>query len=389
MQERLYYSQPDVFAWETKIVSYGKKGDLYDVILEETAFYPEGGGHPSDTGAIAGLTVKDVFKQDDVVHHILPSLPSAEKVSCQIDSRRRIDHTQQHTGQHLLSAVCIELFNAPTVSFHLGIETVTIDIEIPDLTFDMVKQIEQRTNEYIYQNRKINTYYVTEAELESLPIRKMPKVRENIRIVEIDGIDVSACAGTHVKQTAEIGTLKILKTEKQKNNTRVYFICGFRAIADYQETHDTVMALSAKFSTNRNGLADRIEKLQQDQKKLEKENAILKEQLLAYRAEKMLSSTENGFLIQSFDDIPFKEVQLLSTQIIKKADIVVLLVAESENKVMLAHNGFSEVHPGLIFKENVTEFNGRGGGSNKTAQAGFPSKEDCSRFVQLISSMLG
>ncbi|PLS17138.1 hypothetical protein CVD28_13880 [Bacillus sp. M6-12] len=388
MHEKLYYTQPDVFEWQTKIISYEKKEDHYDVILEETAFYPEGGGQPSDTGMIADITVEEIIKQDDVVHHILSSLPSTEKVSCQIDGRRRIDHTQQHTGQHLLSAVCIELFDAPTVSFHLGIETVTIDIQIAELTTDMIKEIEQLANEYIYQNRKIKTYFVTEAELDSLPLRKLPKVRDNIRIVEIDGIDVSACAGTHVSQTAEIGALKIVKTEKQKNNTRVYFICGFRALTDYQESHNTVADLSAKFSTNRTGLAARVEKLLQDQKKLEKENATLKEELLTYQAEKMLARAENGLLVHSFNDLTFKEIQMLSIQMVKKADIVALFAAETVNKVLLAHNGFSEVNSGLLFKEYVGQFNGRGGGSNKSAQAGFSSKEDCRRFVELISTKL-
>lgn len=203
MTEKWYYTSPTTSEWTTTITSAKKDGDTYIITLSETAFYPEGGGQPCDNGVIAGIPVLEVFEKNEEVYHRLPSLPAASTVRCQIDMARRLDHTQQHSGQHLLSAVCIELFDAHTVGFHMGSEVVTIDLNVPSLSEEALTAIENRANELIYANIPVETYYVTKEEARQLPFRKLPKIEGNIRVVEIKGIDVSACCGTHVSRTGK------------------------------------------------------------------------------------------------------------------------------------------------------------------------------------------
>ena len=230
MTKKLYYTAPDVDVWTTTVTSVRQDGETYIVTLTETAFYPEGGGQPSDAGTIAGLPVLDVFDENGEVYHRLPAHPGMGAVSCVLDRKRRRDHTQQHSGQHVLSAVLVEQLGAETVGFHLGREVVTIDITAGALTEADMLAVENRANELIYANLPVETYWVTPEEAERMPFRKRPDVQGSVRVVEMKGIDLSACCGTHVKRTGEIGVIKLLKAERHRGMTRLSFLCGGRAL---------------------------------------------------------------------------------------------------------------------------------------------------------------
>ena len=385
MSTRLYYESPYTTDWEANIINAIKKDHEYFVTLDQTAFYPHGGGQPCDIGSINGIAVLDVFIEDNEVFHKVERLPEASTVTCTLDWKRRFDHMQHHSGQHLLSAVCLELFGARTISLHLGAEDVTIDVDQPGWTDEQLEAVEQEVNKQIYHNRPIHSYFVTNEQLMEIPVVKMPKVTDHIRIVEIEGIEYNACGGTHVARTGEIGMIKLYKAEKVKATTRIHFKCGYRALEDYNENLKIVGALSEAFHTGRSSIIDRFEKWEQERKGLQSRLEVLQEQNDAYVANELLSRLEGNVLAYIFKDKSLKELQTLAAKLISEHDILLLFVTTLENKVLLAHNGSQTIACGEFFKEHLSMFNGKGGGKNGSAQAGFSSSEDALAFFQFAA----
>jgi alanyl-tRNA synthetase len=383
MTKKIYYSSQYSTEWETIIKNSFTKEDQCFVVLEETAFYPTGGGQPHDTGTINGVEVLDVFTDETgEVVHMTERMPETTHAFCSLNWRRRFEHMQHHSGQHLLSAVCYKLYNARTVSFHLGQDYVTIDLDISELNQSQMEKIEQIANEEIYRNRSIHSYYVTSEELAKLPLLKMPKVTENIRIVEIEGIEYNACGGTHVLRTGEIGIIKLFKAEKQKGIIRLSFKCGSRALQDLNEGQQILGKIAAKFNTGRNEVISRIEKWEEERKRLESELAKVKEENNAYVAKELLLKKEEDFLFHVFDNKSFNEIKELAIKIAHEHNLFILFAATEENKVILVHNGTKNLSCGKFLKEHLGSFNGKGGGNDKTAQAGFQSKEDTVNFFE-------
>lgn len=388
MINKLYYDSPYIREWTTSIKEVIEREDGLYVILEATAFYPHGGGQPCDTGTINGINVLDVVIEETEILHKVDKMPATAEVTCKIDWDKRFDHMQHHSGQHLLSAVCLNLYNIRTVSFHLGKDYVTIDVEAPQLTQNQLNTIEEEVNQQVYSNRRIQSYLVTNEEVKALSLVKMPKVTENIRIVEIEGIEHNACGGTHVAQTGEIGMIKLYKTEKQKGVTRIYFKCGNRALKDYNETLSIIDTLSTKFNTGRSDILDRIGKWEEEQKELQSQVDILKEKVDSYQANELLMNHDGNLLAHIFEDKSLKDLQYFSAKLATENDLIILLASTSENKIILAHNGTQAISCGALFKEHLRDFNGKGGGNDKSAQAGFSSSEDVVRFFKFVSSLV-
>lgn len=388
MTEKIYYTSPYTKEWVTRIKDSFIKENQYYVILEKTAFYPTGGGQPNDRGTINGIDVLDVFTEDGVVVHKIERLPETSKASCTLNWKRRFDHMQHHSGQHLLSAVCYLLFDAKTVSFHLGQDYVTIDLEIPELSQIQLNNIEQTVNEEIYNNRNIHTFFVTNEEVKELPLLKMPKVTEDIRIVEIEGIEYNACGGTHVSRTGEIGIIKLFKTEKQKGTVRLYFKCGTRALQHINESQQILGEISAKFNTGRSQVLDRLEKWEEEKKKLETELVKMREENYSFLAKELLLKKEDDFLSYVFKDKPFDELKDLAIKMAHEHNLIILFASALENKTIVVHNGTKTVSCGKFLKENLGTFDGKGGGNDKTAQAGFQTKEDTLNFFEFARKEL-
>ncbi|MGV3465193.1 MAG: alanyl-tRNA editing protein [Heyndrickxia sp.] len=386
MTTRLFYIEPKMFEWSTAITSIQEVNNKIIVTLAETAFYPTGGGQPHDIGYLDSIKVLDVFEENDEIYHTLETKPVNTAVHCKIDAKRRIDHTQHHTGQHLLSAVCIELFDAHTLSFHLGEVTVTIDLDVPELTENQLKAIEEKANEYIYDNKAVKTYIVTEDELSSIPIRKIPDVKGDIRIVEIEGLDYSACCGTHVKRTAEIGLIKLIKTEKQRGNIRLHFLCGFRAIIDYQEKHDILTALTKNLSTSKEDIIARIDKLESEKKDMQRKLDAALSENAHFLAQDLLQSNQEGVIVKSFPEKSIQDLQVLSRQLIANTDKMIVLASLLDKRCLIQHNGKSDFHCGQFVKENISSFNGKGGGSSNHAQVTFSSESDMAAFMEMMKN---
>ncbi|MFC0188652.1 DHHA1 domain-containing protein [Fictibacillus aquaticus] len=385
MKNKLFYSSSYITKWETKIISRFERNGKNYIVLEETAFYPHGGGQPCDKGIINGIEVLDVFRENDVIFHQIESFPETEDVHCQIDWDKRFDHMQQHTGQHLLSAVCRSKAGAQTLSFHMGTDDVTIDVDKPDISAAELAEIENIVNKEIYQNRLIKSYFVNEAELKSLPVAKMPSVIENIRIVEIEGIEYNACGGTHLARTGELGLIKLYKTEKQKGATRIYFKCGSRALADYETSLQILTELSAKFNTGRSEILDRIEKLEKSLQEQEKQMDLLKEQNDSYLAEELLSQKEGNYISRVFENKPVKDLIILANRITAKHDELVLFASMNEKKIVLSSGKNHTFSCGGFLKEHLSRYHGRGGGSDRSAQAAFNSIEDMRLFCDYLA----
>ncbi|WP_339315202.1 alanine--tRNA ligase-related protein [Paenibacillus sp. FSL R10-2734] len=382
MTNKLYYNSTYLTDWQTRISETIEREDGLYVILEETAFYPHGGGQPCDLGTIQGISVLDVISEEELVLHKLERLPDELEVTCQIDWNRRFDHMQQHSGQHLLSAVCLDVFEFMTLSFHLGEDYCTIDIEVPELTPNQFHSIEKEVNRQIYRNHTILSYFVTGEEASQLKLVKQPKVTENIRIVEIKDVEYNACGGTHVSSTGEIGMIKLLKAEKQKGNTRIYFKCGYRALEEFNSSLQILGTLSSKFNTGKDEIIDRIEKWENEQKQLQAEITLLKEKNDVYVAQELLAQQQGNLIAHVFEDKSLKDLQSLANKLTAQSTVPVLLATSAENKVVFAQNGNAEIFCGAFFKAHLGSYNGKGGGSDKLAQAGFPSWEDAFAFYE-------
>lgn len=382
MTNKLYYNSTYLTDWETRITETIEREDGLYVILEETAFYPHGGGQPCDLGTIQYIPVLDVISEADHVLHKLERLPDELAVTCQIDWNRRFDHMQQHSGQHLLSAICLDLCQFMTLSFHLGEDYCTIDIEAPELTTKQLHSIEWEVNRQIYRKHSILSYFVTGEEASQLKLVKQPKVMENIRIVEIKDVEYNACGGTHVSSTGEIGMIKLLKAEKQKGNTRIYFKCGYRALEEFNSSLQILGTLSSKFKTGKDEIIDRIEKWENEQKQLQAEITLLKEKNDDYIVQELLAQQEGKLIAQVFEDKSLKDLQSLAKKLTAQTSVPVLLATSAEYKVVFAQNGNAEISCGAFFKTHLGSYNGKGGGSDKLAQAGFPSWEDAFAFYE-------
>ncbi len=293
MTEKIYLKNPYITEINARIVEKKYSNNKFYLKLDRTIFYPNlAGGQPGDKGTIAGVKVIDTYEENNDIIHIVNENIDTNKVQLSIDWDTRLDYMQQHTGQHLLSSVFYKLYSAQTLGFHIGEDYVYIDITIPELKIEDIERVEIVANKIIYSNFSINTYIVQKNDLDRIPLREKPIVDSNIRIVEIDDIDYSPCCGTHLRNTGEIGMIKIRKSEKYKENTRVEFVCGNRALKDYSQKNLQINNISALLSINDTNVYEKVEKLYTQKEKLEKENRILKEELLKYKCEKLTNKEE-------------------------------------------------------------------------------------------------
>ncbi len=389
MSAILYYNDSFLREWTTTIVERKEQDEQYFVRLAETAFYPHGGGQPCDTGVINDIAVLDVVKEEEVIWHQVERLPIEDQADCQLNWERRFDHMQHHTGQHLLSATALQLFDAPTLSFHLGQDMVTIDIDRSSFSDAEMTTLEQAVNQRIYNNLAVTSYFVNAEQLAQLPIVKMPKVTEHIRIVEIEGVEYNACGGTHVAQTGQIGIIKLFKAEKQKGSIRLYFKCGARALQDYNDSLDILNTLAVKFNTGRKDILERFGKWEEDQQQLKTELEQLRKANDIHEAKQLSSQIQNQQLTHMFEHKTLPDLQRIAANLMAEQPLTVLLATSSEYKVFLAQNGHPQLKCGAFFKEHLSTFNGKGGGSDLSAQATFTSEADLIAFYTFAEQQLG
>lgn len=379
MKDKLYYENPYTKMFEAAVVEAGQEenGQPF-VVLNRTSFYPTGGGQPCDLGTVNDIQVIDVEEIEDRIHHRLSApLPAGTKqITGQIDWQRRFDHMQQHTGQHILSASFVELFDAHTIAFHLGRERVTIDLNIADLTEEMVERTEGLANRVVFDNLPITARFVNQDELASMPLRKPPTVTENIRVVIIPDFDYNPCGGTHPARTAEVGSVKILGWERHRGSVRVEFICGLRVTEELGKKHVILRSLSQQLSSNEAELPDKVARLLAERDSLQYTLHQKEKMLLEAEAKQLLAQAETigsiRLVAAVFTDRSMQELQSLGQQLTALDVNTVALLVSSGTKMQLVFTRSSDVNVPMnnLLKETLLLIDGKGGGNTQTAQGG-------------------
>ena len=371
MTERLYFTDSYLQQFQARVISV----DGQKVYLDRTAFYPSSGGQPFDVGTLGGVAVIDVVDEEDRVAHVLEKPLAPGDVTCEIDWTRRFDHMQQHTGQHLLSAVFAELFGISTVSFHMGSAVSTIDVSAASLSPSQTERVEERCAEIVAEARPVLITF--EDATADLGLRKASERTGMLRIVSIKDLDRRACGGTHVRSTSEIGAVQIRKLEKIRATTRVEFVCGTRAIraarADYRLLSDVARTLSTPFEEIPALISAQIEK----SKALEKTCQRLSTELAKREGAELHAATapgDDGIRRVTHTGPIDDAVRTRAQAFIAGGKAVFLAVSDDPPSVLLAASTDSGVHAGNRVKEAVAAAGGRGGGNQTVAQGSVPAE---------------
>lgn len=379
MTERIYYADSYCKEFEARVEKACRDEGKTIIELDRTCFYPEGGGQPCDTGELSGVSVLDVSEEGDKVLHVTEGdeLILGRRVVGRIDWTRRLDHMQQHTGQHILSQVFLQLLEARTEGFHLGPELSSIDLSLDSLKTEEIYQVEDLANRIIFDDREIKIHFIDSEEQDRLPIRKPSKRTGRIRVIEIEDFDYSPCGGTHCMRTGAVGLIKIRRWEKVNKRVRIEFYCGGRALKDYRWKNRALNRLARLYSTADREVVGAVEKQLEKERALRKEISRLQEELLSREADILLSKcrVKNGVKIvsQVWDDLELKNLQKLAS----------MIANGGEKRVVLF--GLRQPKPTLLFgrSSDLTDFDvrgwiaqvaplidGRGGGTPDRAQAG-------------------
>lgn len=363
--KRLYFDDPYRTEFEAEVLERLTHEKLPVLVLDQTCFYPESGGQPADRGTINGIEVIHVLEEGDRILHILKSEVSSEEVIGRIDLQRRFDHMQQHAGQHILSQSFYELFQAETLSFHLGEEISTVEIDLSKIREEEVEKVEKRANAIVFEDREIKSYFIDDDQVEKIPLRRPPKKKGILRIIEVADYDYSACGGTHPKRTGEVGLIKILKWERIRDNIRLEFVCGRRALEDYIWRSRDLRLLSARLTAHEREVIGSVERLCADLKSEKKKTRKLWEQIIQYEAKEIIQEAGEKIIKNIFTERSREELRFLALNIIKKAECVVLygLKDEEGSHMVLARSDAFDIDLRELVSELSSILKGRGGGS--------------------------
>ena len=373
---RLYYDDAYIREFSARIIE--RNGAA--VILDQTYFYPTSGGQPNDTGSIGGVAVLDVSarKEDGAVIHTLASEIADDAVECVVNWERRFDHMQHHTGQHILSQAFVQVAGANTVGFHLSPDSVTIDVDQANITASFAAAVEVLANEVVWGDRPVTARIVQPDDADGVRVRKLPEhlLTGGLRVIDIDGFDVTACGGTHVARTGEIGIIKILKLEKRGDKTRVEFRCGGRALADYQQKNAVINQLTADLTCAIGEISGAVARLQEDFKAAQRALKAANGQLIEFEAERLAAEAPltNGVRVVKllFPERDFGDLRVLATSIVQKPGMVALLATGGEKaQVLFARSADVNADMNALLKQTLALLpNGRGGGQAQMAQGG-------------------
>ena len=373
MTEKLFWKDAYQTRFSARVVEQFPVAEGAGVVLDQTCFYATSGGQPNDLGTLNGQPLIDVRVEGEKLVHVLSNLISHEQVEGVVDAKRRRDHRQQHSGQHILSAAFFRLFQAETSSFHLGDEYCSIELNKPGLTETQIRQAEQVSNDVIFSGISVDAFFIEPDQAGKYPLRKQPDVGENLRIIRIGDFDLSPCSGTHVKNTAEVGMVFVTGFEKISGGTKVSFLCGARIAGQYQKDLAVLKDLSKTLTTSIALLPESVRGLQSQIKDLRKENAQHKEGRLKAEAMKMLMNSEswNGHhLIISVSDRPYQELRYLAQKLAEQPGSVGALVSTSENRAVFFRHTMLTINLKSIFQEFLSKTSAKGGGAPHFLEAG-------------------
>jgi alanyl-tRNA synthetase len=408
MTQRLYYDSSEIHEFDSvleDVVPASAEHSSPAVILRETAFYPTSGGQVHDTGWLTfgdndRLRVTEVADAEDgrIVHYLeapvkLPAVGAA--IHGSIDPERRRDHMQQHTGQHVLSAAFIELYQMPTVSFHMGEDYCSIDLAVPSLSSQQLSGAEKRANQIVFENRPVRVRYVSRAEAEKLGLRKLPpSERDELRLIEVADFDLSACGGTHVGASGQIGSILLRKNEKTRQGIRVEFVCGDRAVRMARRDYGALSEAAALFSAKLWDLPQQIRKNAEEMKLLRKQKDDALEELAGLMAladcQKLPETHSRKIVVRVFADHDINFAKLFAQKVTRSGQPAIVLVASKLDPpgLVFAQAPGGDVDMGALLKQVLSAVGGRGGGSRDFAQGGIPPDSDAD-LEQLLRQAAG
>lgn len=378
--ERLYYADSYLADFTARVIATTTIDSLPAVALDRSAFYPEGGGQPADWGTLNGMALRDLRVEGALVWHLLDrqaeGLAVGAEVRGALDWARRFDHMQQHCGQHILTAAFITACGAPTVSFHLSANSVTIDLDTVALSGAQVAQAEALANTVIWEDRAIDAHFVSAAELATIALRKPPSVTDNVRVVSITDFDHSACGGTHPRRTGAVGMVVIRGWSRQKGGLRVEFACGGRALHDYRRLSEVAGQAAGALSVRVDELATAVGKIQATNEILRKELEQARAELLAIVAERLYAEAEQAdaaHIVCRAETGSPEQLRALAQQIAARPGGVALLgVAGDRAHLVVACAPDSGRDARTLLQAGLPLVAGKGGGSPQLAQGGGP-----------------
>jgi alanyl-tRNA synthetase len=388
--ERLYYDDPYLLEFDAKVIEDRVlPGDRFGIVLDKTAFYPTSGGQPNDLGAINGIPLLDCVEDETTgaVLHVTATAIQPGAAHCRIDGVRRADHMQQHSGQHVLSQAFVDLFNLPTVSFHLGVITCTIDLPAENLSREQTEKAEDLANQIIRENRSVGVRYISKEDIAQAGLRKPTERTGDIRVIDIDGYDRSACGGTHVRTTGEIGAVLITGIERAKKQTRVQFICGDRVIRYARVANRTLEAISQTISAPPLETAAAVRSLWQEQQLVRKRIEDLESQLLEHEAAQF--PVVDGVALGVFKNRGVDALKMLAIKICSRPGLIALLADQGDQlRVVFARSTDSTADVAALLKQTIEKFGGRGGGRPNLAQGGGFQAESPDQVLQFAKEHL-
>ncbi|MDZ4767619.1 MAG: DHHA1 domain-containing protein [Chloroflexota bacterium] len=377
---RAYYDDSYTHEFTAQIIERTTLDGHPAVVLDRTWFYPTGGGQPHDLGRIGGVKVVDVQtrKEDQAVLHGLEGEVNGDSAACVVEWARRFDHMQQHTGQHILSQAFVRIAGANTVGFHLGVDSVTIDLDRFDLDEARIFSAEDLANEVVFADRPVIARVIAadDPELDGVRMRGVPEARatDGLRVIDIDGFDRTACGGTHVARTGEIGLIKIIRSEKKGDKLRIEFRCGGRAIRDYRDRVRVTTALSAELTCALPDLPGAVVRLRDDLKTTARALKDAQTLILTYERDALLQNAEvrDGctIVLADFPDRDGAALRALALLLCERASVVALLGAAGErSSYLLASSGDLPFDMNAIFKKLASANSAlRGGGQANLVQ---------------------
>ena len=366
MTEKLFYQDSHRTEFTAKVISCEEAKDGYRVVLDQTIFFPEGGGQYADTGMLGDTEVTDVHEKDDVIYHTTKApLEAGSEVNGKINWDERFEKMQQHTGEHIVSGIVHERFGYNNVGFHLGSDYCTMDFDGP-ISKEQLKEIEAAANEAVYQDLEIKILYPSKDELKDLDYRSKIEIEGQVRIVEIPGYDVCACCAPHVKTTGEIGAIKLVSMVNYKGGERITMLCGRRAMRDYEKKDSMTKEISALLCAKEYEVAEAVIRLKDEQNRMKSQLAEMQQKLLEYRVAEIAVDQK---IVTVFDSTLSGNLprEMMNKLLDKGAEICAVFAGTDEEGYRYVIGSRSEdVRP--LSKMLNTTFQGRGGGKPEMVQ---------------------
>jgi alanyl-tRNA synthetase len=374
--ERIYYTDPYTTEFDATVLQVTTTEDGRPAaVLDRTAFYPTSGGQPYDTGRLGSRAVVDVIDQEDgTVLHVLDAAIETGPARGIIDWTRRFDHMQQHTGQHVLSAAFDHLFGVRTVSFHLGTTSSSIDLA-REVTADEIARAESEANRIVWEDRPVSIRFEDAEAAAAMALRKESKRQGRLRLIDVEGFDLSACGGTHVARTGGIGIIAIAGSERFRGGSRIAFLCGVRALAGYRALRSSVDESVRQLSVLPSELPEAIARIQGEVRDARKRAKDMQSDLAAFKAEGLAGAATRlgafGLVAASLDGWDQNGLKQIASEIAARPGHVAVLTTATEpvSVVVARSNGVTQ-DSAAILKKLVEQFGGKGGGRPELAQGG-------------------